>query len=291
MKSLTKKLLGAVAGIGLFLTPVQKNSAEIYGFLGAGYGHETQGNYSASVDSVPEIVRDVPAHPDDFYKTRPQDVGPIADTDFDLPFSGRGMNVELKAGVGIRKGIFDFKLGPKISLSSKEDVVSSIKERNYLNHPGTEERGYGAALTYYKMKSESTSDIPFGGLAEFSLNFDLSDGHGLCLLNPFVEYSFLVIPKEFYFETGWDRHDSLEKRKSYKITPNLLSHTAKAGAKIILGPWNISVYGGAEILQSPNTTDLGKEADFSVDSRPKWFAGVFTGFYLDNIMFRNMMNN
>lgn len=289
MKS--SKLLGAIAGIGLSLLPVQKTSAEIYGFLGLNYGYETKGNYSASVDSVPESVRDVPAHPDDLYKTRPQDVGPIADSSFDLPFSGRGMNLELKAGVGIRKGIFDFKIGPKMFGGGKEEIEPQIKERNYLNHPGTEERGYGAALTYYKFKSETKSSPTWGGLAEFSLNFDFSDGYGIGLFNPFVEYSFLVIPKEFYFETGWDRFDSLEKRKSYTIASNLLSHTVKAGARVKIAAWNASIYCGAEILQSPNTTDLGKEADFSVDSKPKWFAGISTGFDLDSIMIRNMIDN
>jgi hypothetical protein len=282
MKSLNT-LLGAVAGIGLSLLPIQKTSAQIYGFLGLNSVIQTRQEYSVEVDCVPEYVRDVPAHPDDLDIINPQNVAPIPDSNFNLPFFGEQRGLEIKAGVGIKKGLFNFKFGPKISFIAGEEATP-IKERDYLAYPGGDHGEYGSALTYYRLKSEVTSPIEVGGLTEFSLDFNLSKKDEGLILSPFLEYSFLIIPKKFSFETGWNRYNDLEERKSYTLNSHFLNQTVKVGTKIASGPMGVSIFGGMEIIKIMNKTDLARESGFSMDSKPRWFAGILAGFNIDSIM-------
>jgi hypothetical protein len=284
MKKLTKILSLAALGAGLFFTPVQKSSAQIYGFLGVNPITETATDYSVSITHVPDFIRDVPAHPDDLFKTRPQDITPIDDCSFSLPIVGRKNVLEMKAGIGIKKGVFDFRFGPKINYGWGNEK-SIIKERNYLNHPGTDTRGTGAALTYDQFKVSRNTGLNFGGIAEATLAFDLSRGYEVFFLGPFAEYSFSILPQKFYFENGWDRYNTLEKKSTYELASDMLNQSIKLGVKASLGPIALSLYGGVDFLDLLNQTDLAKESNLLINANQRFFCGVTFGMGVDSIMF------
>jgi hypothetical protein len=288
-KSLRNLLGVTILGVSMLFASPQKSSAEIYGFIGISPAMiKTPTSYSEKINSVPAIVRDVPAHPDDLYKTLPQDVAPIADSSFSWSASGIEEMVEVKAGVGIKKGIFDLRIGPKmVCVTGDHNFGFPIKERNYLNHPGTDIHGTDAALTYYKFNDTAlSSGIIFGGIAETSLLFDIEEGFAL---GPFVEYSFLPLKQEFSFENGWDRYDKLGKKSKYTFISDLFYQTIKAGLKISMLPGIILIYGGADFLNPSSLPFSKKEIDFSIEERRKFFFGVrFTMSYDTRMEFSNL---
>jgi hypothetical protein len=290
-KSLTRFLGVTALGTALLFGSVQKLSSQVYGFLKFGPVFETETNYSLTINNVPEYIRDVPAHPDDLYKTNSEDVAPIANSVINWSTAGRLPALEMKAGIGVKKGVFDIKLGPRVSYEWGEfDSESQIKERNYLNHPGTDLRGEGAALTYYKFR-EGDKDITInvGGLAEASLNFDLSDGNEMFFLGPFAEYSFSTSEQKFGFENGWDRYNALEKKSSYDFVLNTFYQSIKLGIKAKLGPGTLSIYGGGSFLSPFNPSESVKEFNITTDAKQRFFCGVTNGMDIDTAWISNLL--
>jgi hypothetical protein len=102
-------------------------------------------------------------------------------------------------------------------LPSMAGFGSDMAERNYMNAPGTDTRGYGAALTYVGVRQ--------GGMIP-SANSTITD----ILLNWTPRARFEIAPfggalhdiwigsSVSYFtidaQSGWDRYDSLEVRET-----------------------------------------------------------------------------
>jgi hypothetical protein len=103
---------------------------------------------------------------------------------------------------------------------------SDIVERNYTNAPGTDQRGLGAALTYYRVEEGD--------------NFIFMPGYSLRILYTieekkkadirlFLEYGTGFAKVPVAIETGWDRFDELETYKNYDLTGRLAYHCIKFG--------------------------------------------------------------
>jgi hypothetical protein len=288
-KSLGKILTASVLGLGLLFTPVKKSDAGEFYFYGTLlYGPKTaDASRATQIDSVPNYIRDVPAHPDDLWKVNPEDVAPISDAGlmFSTISSSSLVSINLNVGVGYRDDIFDFTLGPKLSFSSLDRYGSlSIKERNYTNHPGTEDRSVGAALTYYGFDFESLP-LSLGALARASLAFDISEGNKVLFFKPFIGYSATYSPSHFFVENGWDRYGHLEQKEKYKLTDGFINHSIEGGISFSLPGFSLELFSGIDIPQTLNTT-LGNETGFRYDSTPNFFAGVRSGFSIDSFVFQ-----
>lgn len=296
-KNLAKILTAAVLSAGLFFTPVKEADAGEF-YL---YGNILQTiktidtNRTAQIDSVPEYIRDVPAHSDDLSKVNPEDVAPITDSSLNFFTEiNDWMDLKLDLGIGYREGIFDIKLGPRLgySLGFGRNIIPSdawifdipIKERNYTNHPGTEDRSVGAALTYYGFNYEP-SDVSIGASTRFSLNFDISEGNKVFFLNPFIGYSATYSPSRFYIENGWDRYGNLETKDEFNLTYGSINHSIEAGITFNMPLVSLELFSEIDIPQVL-ITPLGNETGFRYGSTANISVGIRTGVYLDNLFFK-----
>jgi hypothetical protein len=84
----------------------------------------------------------VPAHPDDSQVS----IGPIADDEVYVRDRFGGF---FRIGPKLNLGGIYIKPGIELEISGSQNPETP--ERNYTNYPGTNQRGYGAALTYYKI--------------------------------------------------------------------------------------------------------------------------------------------
>lgn len=208
------------------------------------------------VSNVPLEIRNVPIHPSDPWG-RP---GPIEDD-------------EVK--VGARSGMF-LRYGPKLNLIGEhlslkmglELEISGLfvedPERNYTNAVGTEQRGYGAALTYYSVHTKAGPDwnsvfIPkiFAGV-ETKLSDSFSIGAG-----------YSIWREDLVAETGYDRYDKYDRLAGFNlvdmtvgsISGSLRYHPSESG-----NFYFIEV--GTQDILDKKYHELGREAeiDFEKDS-------------------------
>lgn len=151
------------------------------------------------VSNVPNYIRDVPIHPDDPWG----EPGAIAKDKADAPwlveirFLKLGFESELKESVVWRNYLdLSWNIGHWIMLGA------DVQKRNYTNAPGTEQRGYGAALTFWSPGYEKfipgfRSEVHFksknGGTEEWFMGVGLR------------KYDVQII-------TGYDRWDRLDHR-------------------------------------------------------------------------------
>jgi len=160
------------------------------------------------VKNVPEAIRNVPIHSDDWGTP-----GPIPHTDAHAPWMPEIRFLKLGA---------EFALNNEMHLDVYGDLSvnftrwgrpwgGDIRERNYTNATGSSHRGYGAALTYYTpqysllipgIKTELYFEPESGG-SGFS-NFNKFIGAGL------RKYDLLI-------QTGYDRYDDYDEYKNYHI--------------------------------------------------------------------------
>ena len=232
ISGLVKKITVAAVVLGaLFLGSQKANAQETYLYWSLGMGINTSPN--ALINNIPEDIRNVPVHPDDIWAEKR--AGPIKDNEFSPKIDIFSANTEF--GIGIKKGRFGFEGGPKLSMSFTEESESSIVERNYTNYPGTDERGYGAALTYYKILAKNNSIYTPGisSRALYSISKKrLGSWRRVTGINLFAEYSFGWMFMPIYVETGWDRYDELEERKEHKLSARSLEHMIKLGCEFVL---------------------------------------------------------
>jgi hypothetical protein len=293
MKNLSKILSAAVLGAGLLFSTPKASAGDFYlfGDIDCSGNLNSETNYNADVQTVPEYVRDVPAHPDDLWKVDPANVAPIADTPFSFPIEITKPFLDFKLGIGFTEGIFNIELGPRFaSFIDTNYANSKVKERNYTNHPGTEERGYGAALTFYRFHFEK-GDTSIGGFLRTSLKFDISDSNKVLFLEPFLDYSFLYSTCSFSLTTGWDRYNRLEKKDSYQIASDIIDHSLEVGLKGSMMNFALEVYGGMAIPQLVNRTSLADETHFSFESKPNFYFGIRTRLGLSTNMLGNLIGH
>ncbi|MCL5018495.1 MAG: hypothetical protein M1416_01870 [Candidatus Pacearchaeota archaeon] len=292
-KNLARILSAAVLSAGLFFTPAKKTDAgEFYLFGNLVYGPKTDVTRTAQVDSVPEYIRDVPAHSDDLWKVNPSDVAPISDSSFNFSTaSNELLNLNLDIGAGYRDDIFDFKIGPRLGYSFGRSITPSdawvfdipVKERNYTNHPGTEDRSVGAALTYYGCNFESFP-LSIGASTRASLAFDISEGNEIFFIKPFIEYSAMYSPSHFVIENGWDRYGGLETKDTFNLTNGSINHSIEGGIGFSAPGFSVEIFSAIDIPQVL-TTSLGNETGFRYDSTANISVGIRTGFSIDSLIF------
>lgn len=158
------------------------------------------------IKNVPEELRYVPIHPSDGY-AKEEDNGPIQKDSIKL----RDRLIEigfLKAGIEAKIGEnrLDIYWNGSYRIKGEDLDIDDINERNYTNAPGTEMRGYGAALTYWT--ADYSDNFIQGINADLSLR--ILDEWNLILGGGYREYGIEI-------QRGWDRYDHLQKWKTDDI--------------------------------------------------------------------------
>ncbi len=162
--------------------------------------------FHGTVKDVPENIRSVPIHSDDGY-AREENNGPIPKNSSRLPplmefrFLKSGLEIQLDGNKTLDiYGDLSFNTNQYLNCQIDEN------ERNYTNHPGTNKRGHGAALTYWGA-SYGPGFIP--GI-KVDLNFKDEKEDTFFIGAGYRKYDIEA-------ETGWDRHDDLERRKNFEL--------------------------------------------------------------------------
>jgi len=167
-------------------------------------------NFSNPVDkvsNVPEVVRDVPIHRDDGYVNRANQ-GPIAKDSVKTPVL---FEIGL-AKVGLETKITEhayLDVFGNVSLNASSFGAGDENERNYTNAVGTEKRGYGAALTYWRARYGPLFIPGLGAELRIPLN-EGKKGTELLLGGTIRRYNLEA-------ENGWDRWNKHEKYKTYRL--------------------------------------------------------------------------
>lgn len=206
------------------------------------------------VDDLALEIRDVPIHDDDGYASK-SNSGPIEQTNFKT--AGTAALTWL-----MRKNIGETtRAGLKVNwIVYPEHNTYDNALRNYTNHPGTEKRGYGAALTFAGIEKRGIIPSHNGGW----LNVFTNISPELFLEKLFSEKKEWSVGASIgYFKfqavNGWDRYDRLEINKTYA-----LAHVVPVAAFI---KRKIGGSGYSEIgVKFPiaKMTDIGKESGAKV---------------------------
>jgi hypothetical protein len=245
------KLAGIVLGAALMATPsfAQKIDRKTEPLANIGASLDL-GSRSCHVENAPLEVRSVPKHPDDGYAGY---APPIRDKRLGCPYG----HFDLISELGLRhvSGDKELSFGGNLGWHIASD--SSIARSNYTNAVGTEQRGYGAALTWYgTMDSMSLDDVFYGAFVQFKKGRLFFRG----------DANF----EKFNLQTGWDRYDSLETRKSYvvghTITPSFTIGLEQRSGHITGRVYAKASYGMIE------KNNLGK--DMKIESHPSISAGI-----------------
>lgn len=183
----------------------------------------------SGVKGIPLEMRDVPKHPDDSY-ARESNVAPIAKDSAELygyadigtrlggKFSLHEDKLLFNTGIGI-----DFSCTPAFSEYNKR---KDMEVRNYTSNPGSNTRGSGAALTFYRVAPSSVL-LNFGGVflrpsAFGEIEVNVGKKASLAL-------GYMVFPQNYQIENGWDRWNKLEFREKHTF------------AKLIMGGPYLSI--------------------------------------------------
>lgn len=131
-------------------------------------------------------------------------------------------------------------------------------ERNYTNHPGTDQRGVGAALTFTGITilgpiSSLTSVKPLPGFSLIPRVF-IESPLGDATMHTSLGYQSLAAIN------GWDRYDDLECYQK-EVLAHLVSLNIGIGSTL----WGIDYEIGPSILL-PIKTDLGRNSGAKVSS-------------------------
>jgi len=260
IKKLLKKAVPGLAGLALSLGGCA-GDMKMKPFIGPSIDFQSV-TQDYKIIKVPEKSRYVPIHPDDGY-ARESNNGPIPNDTVELP---KLEEIRFLKG-GIQTDIGDVRFDIYGDLSYRlEDTTESewdnIHRRNYTNYPGTETRGVGAALTYYK--AEYGDDIIPGIKAEVHL--PVKDDFYLMLGAGYRKYNIDVIK-------GWDRWNALQRWKTEKLG-EVEEKSIYFGIEILSGEKkniNLHLRGGANF----NDIDAG-EAEFK--NNPTYFIGGGAAF-------------
>ena len=218
------------------------------------------------VNNMPFEARNVQVHDDDSWARRGQ--GPIERTEYGC---GHGLQFTLmyakEFGYGRdNKPNFNFGVGADWLLIPY--LFADRQERNYMGNPGSEDRGYGTALTYLELTQlgvvpstgmewvdffsnwaprAKLEFAPFGGKLK---NVWLGASAGYCRLTA---------------RTGWDRWDSLEVDQNH-----VLAHQFPVRVYTIVGGDGAgSGFTFGAQFQLKNETELGRQAE--IDMPPVTF--------------------
>jgi hypothetical protein len=256
-KTLDKIFKGAILGGALLLSPIQKVYADPTPYI------YLQNNWTfgcgtpfASIPGVPEYMRTVPEHHDDgtgntVIKDQAFAFFPLLGTDLRLGGGFRDLGSDFP---------YDFNFGFKIGAGV---LGLGGHEFNYTNHYGTEETGYGAALTKYNLEMV---DVTYGLFAKAKLWDEL-----------FFEYDIeLPIFQGILLQNGWDRNAKFEGYHDYSSNVPTLNHTIKIGLEAELKSWDdtkkkLGFFLGAKIPQNVFATASN---EFGITYSPSFFGGI-----------------
>jgi hypothetical protein len=251
-KSLTK-ILATSSIIGALAFGIPKNaSAQVESYMNvAGNAEISLGTPISKILSVPDYMRTVPAHPDDGgWTLSPMDDG----VNSFIPL----LNAEGRIGGGIIKDNFNLNFGGSLGV---DFAFGNMVESNYTNHPGTSERGYGAALTYYEVEE---GGITLGAFVKASLSDKF-----------YTEYCLGLSERGIFVANGWDRFDKLQQNQIYGSDFNTLDHTFRLGIKLIksdIDPRAFGAFVGLKFSQILKESDTVKQMGLTAIN-PSVFAG------------------
>lgn len=207
IKKLAKKILYPLIGTAIALSPGCSNQIQeliIKPFIETNL--ELQGSFSlGKIKNISEEMRTTPIHKDDGY-ARPENNGPTKEDSARLPAL-----VELK----LLKAGLETKINKNVYLDIYGDLSLNISnfilvgkkhKRNYTNAPGTDKRGYGAALTYWSVKP---GPLFIPGI-KADLHISTNKDWDFIIGGGYRRYDLEI-------ERGWDRYDSLEKYRDTSI--------------------------------------------------------------------------
>ncbi|MFA6416927.1 MAG: hypothetical protein WCW61_01905 [Patescibacteria group bacterium] len=225
--------------LAIFFLALTNISAQDYDGLSFWFGSSWN---RISVSHLPEYLRDIPAHKKDGGKATGIITREAYDYAFSIPFDLRyeyPSKTNTHFGFGITMVI----------------PIESFAKRNYTNAPGTDKRGYGAALTFAGI----TTLGPFSSLAgirpvlpglAFTPNFFMETS-----LKNNVKTHLALGYQALGAINGWDRYDQLQSRQ-IKVLAHIFSLSAGLKAKFLKTNWEI----GPSVLL-PIKTSTGREAE------------------------------
>ncbi len=173
-------------------------------------------SFVSKVKDIPLSVRNVPVHPDDYGNSGPIQKDELNPAD--------------------RVSLFELKLGPKLTFFDRRAFLragagldlnfssqalefwkepndrADIAERNYLNNPGSDQRGEGAALTYIYAGTRYTPTWN-----TFFKPYVFADAGFNITKHLSVRAGAKLFQEQIFLENGWDRYNSLETRDTFPL--------------------------------------------------------------------------
>jgi len=175
---------------------------------------------SLNIISIPEKYRLVPIHPDDYMYPESSN-GPIENLSADSAYKNGKLSADvstyIRAGLAVKLKGVEFETDINVSISPKfgdSNDDTEFHERNYTNNPGSSDRGYGAALTYYTLKYPRR--IAMGADAELSFPLyskkkELTNHYSRALIGVDLRKFKMSLTE------GWDRYNEQEIWKTFNI--------------------------------------------------------------------------
>lgn len=162
------------------------------------------------LENIPYEIRNVPKHHDDYVPN--SNMGPI---DIDVMKQSRLWltPITLLMSVGLAKDACELESGGFVSVNI---TAQKNTERNYTSAPGTNTRGYGAALTYIKLNDVSYT---YGYFATFraKVGHVKKDSKMFRDKNVYLFAGYNKSWETLSIKTGWDRYDKLERYKKFNV--------------------------------------------------------------------------
>jgi hypothetical protein len=217
-----------------------------------------------TVNNMPLEIRDVPVHSDDSWSDAGQ--GPIDQLKYNCNHSVvfSFMYANEFGAIGGKQDRFNFGIGLDWMAFPWLGVGADKAERNYMGNPGSTYRGYGTALTYVGLTQDGIIPQSSSPFLNIFLNWTPRVKLEVAPFSGSLENLWLGTSVSYYTfdaQTGWDRYDTLEERKSYtlayefpiRVYATLFSDNKRDGGFTI----------GAQFQQGSKTS-LGRQADMSI---------------------------
>lgn len=230
-------------------------------FYEVGSGYEE--NTIDRVDKIPLRIRNVPKHSNDFY-AQDTNVAPIQRDYANL----YGHHNPIKTKIGI-KGLLG-RLIPSIGIGIDLPLITlDIARRNYTDNVGSEQRGDGAALTYYEVSTlfwPTSNDIRLSIFSELELFVNTKFG---------VAIGYSLFKESLIAENGWDRYNKLEVKDRYDLADLVVGqpyisfrfHTERDSDKEGIYADIISLNLGFKDVINTRKIGLGKDVDIRLDNK------------------------
>ncbi len=157
------------------------------------------------ISNVPANLRYVPIHPEDTY-AKEENNGTIQDNSVKLRRLKEINLIKAGAEAILGESRLDIYWKGSYKMKGEDFTHEDVNIRNYTYNPGTETRGYGAALTYWG--ADYSDD--FMSSFNIDLRFNADEEKGFLIGAGFKKYGLDV-------QTGWDRYNHLEERNSTNV--------------------------------------------------------------------------